>query len=393
MTMTLKRTPLILCAVILALASTMPAAARVEPGRAEHWGAFFGDNIGADSNLTLRPFPLRFEAPVREVGTSNSTQYALLDDGTLWAWGQGTNGQLGNGARQNSFSAPVRVRFPAGVKIASIPPDAMPYDTGLAVDTHGNAWGWGFNKKGELCLGDARSSDAPRELPLRAPVTSLAGADNHAVYDADGTVYSCGSNYGGVLGDGHMNGPGSHSPVRVDRLRGTEVTTLVSAYDNAGALLADGTYYDWGYDAAGQLGNSTVNQPSDLPVQVPLPGPVTQVAQGGSAAGNGQTLVMLANGSLYAWGNDTSSQLGDGGTANEPSPVRFAAPAGVVYATLASGGATSYAISAFGAVYAWGDGTRGQIGNGDRQTVRKPALVETGAATISSTAADVVVVR
>lgn len=391
--MTLKRTPLILCAVILALASTMPAAARVEPGQAEHWGAFFGDNIGADSNLTLRPVPLRFEAPVREVGTSNSTQYALLDDGTLWAWGQGTNGQLGNGARQNSFSAPVRVRFPAGVKIASIPPDAMPYDTGLAVDTRGNAWGWGFNKKGELCLGDARSSDTPRELPLRAPVTSLAGADNHAVYDADGTVYSCGSNYGGVLGDGHMNGPASHSPVRVGRLRGTEVTTLVSAYDNAGALLADGTYYDWGYDAAGQLGNGTVSQPSDLPVRVPLPGPVAQVAQGGSAAGNGQTLVMLANGSLYAWGNDTWSQLGDGGTANEPSPVRFAAPAGVVYATLASGGATSYAISAFGDVYAWGDGTKGQIGNGDRQTVRKPALVETGAATISSTAADVVVVR
>ena len=269
----------------------------------------------------------------------------------------------------------------------------MPYDTGLAVDTHGNAWGWGFNKKGELCLGDARSSDTPRELPLRAPVTKLAGADNHAVYDADGTGVLVRQQLRRSLGDGHMNGPGQPFTGEGRPPARDGGHALVSAYDNAGALLADGTYYDWGYDAAGQLGNGTVNQPSDLPVQVPLPGPVAQVAQGGSAAGNGQTLVMLANGSLYAWGNDTSSQLGDGGTANEPSPVRFAAPAGVVYTTLASGGATSYAISAFGAVYAWGDGTRGQIGNGDRQTVRKPALVETGAATISSTAADVVVVR
>ena len=166
----------------------------------------------------------------------------------------------------------------------------------------------------------------------------------------------------------------------------------MSAYDNAGALTADGTYYDWGYDGAGQLGNGTVNKASGTPAQVPLPDAVAQVAQGGSAAANGQTIVMLADGSLYGWGNDNWAQLGTGTTAAAvPSPVRFSAPAAVTYATLASGGATSYAIDTAGNVWAWGDGQAGQTGTGRKATVTVPVRVDTGATVISSTANDVVV--
>jgi len=57
-------------------------------------------------------------------GTSNGAQYALLADGSLYAWGLGTQGELGDGSTASSFTRPVRVRFPAGVKIASIPTDA-----------------------------------------------------------------------------------------------------------------------------------------------------------------------------------------------------------------------------------------------------------------------------
>ena len=44
------------------------------------------------------------------------------------------------------------------MKIASIPTDAMPFDTGLAVDTNGHVWGWGNNGGGELCLGNTRAT-------------------------------------------------------------------------------------------------------------------------------------------------------------------------------------------------------------------------------------------
>lgn len=365
-------------------------SAQAGPLQVEHWGFFFGDRIMSDEDVTLKPHAISLPAPVAQLGTSNSSQYALLTNGTVWAWGQGTNGQLGDGSTSNSFATPVQVHFPAGVTIASIPTDAMPFDSGLAVDTTGTAWAWGLNKDGWDCRGNKQPEDLPVPIPL-PHVTAIAGAGGHAVYDSNGTLYSCGNNRAGVLGDGSKNA--SEVPVKVKHLSGASVVALVAAYDNEGALLSSGAYYDWGYDAAGQLGNGTVGQASDVPVHVHLPGPVTQAAEGGSGSPNGQTLVRLASGRVFAWGNDRWAQLGDGKFQARPSPKRIFPPAGVTYATLATGGNTSYAIATDGSVYAWGAGVRGQIGNGRRETVTTPVKVETSANLISSTAGDVEVAQ
>lgn len=354
----------------------------------EHWGSFFG---GMEGNFDLHESPVALTLPgtVAQAGTSNSTQYALLTDGSLYAWGLGTQGQLGDGGQGNSFGTPVRVRFPAGVKIASIPDDVMPYDTGLAVDTEGHAWGWGRNRGGELCLGNKRSYRTPVRLPF-GDVTTLAGASNHALYDAAGTLYACGQNVTGDLGDG--SGRSSTTPVRVTGLDGSSVTRLVASFANSGALLTDGEYFDWGYDAAGQLGDGRLGPSSDVPVRVKLPGPVAEVVQGGSIWNNGQTLAMLSDGSLWAWGNDRAGQLGDRATTSQPSPVRFYPPAGVTYRSLATGSATSYAISTTGNVYAWGVSHIGQLGDGLTSTADRPVLVASRATLISSTADNVLVV-
>ncbi len=315
-----------LCAITAVLAaagcSASPGPSAGRPSRAAmvnpettstvgHWGSFFG---GPKGNFDIKKSPVTVTLPgtVREVGTSNSTEYALLTNGSLYAWGLGTQGQLGNARHRNSFSSPVRVRFPAGVKIASIPTDVMPYDTGLAVDTKGNAWGWGDNGGGELCLGNTTAHSTPVELPL-TDVTALAGASNHALYDSQGTVYACGQNIDGDLGDGTTRN--TTTPRKVARLHGRLVTMLVASFANSGALLSDGRYFDWGFDGSGQLGNGLVRHSSDVPVRVHLPHPVIQVAQGGSIWNNGQTLVMLSNGSLWSWGNDRAGPAGRPGHA------------------------------------------------------------------------------
>ena len=363
-----------------------PAASNPVTSTVEHWGALFGGTKGFFGRA-LSPAVVTLPGTVAKVGSSNSTEYALLTNGALYAWGLGTQGQLGNGRDQNSASTPVRVRFPAGVKIASIPTDVMPFDTGLAVDTHGRAWGWGHNGGGELCLGNKRQYSTPVQLPF-AKVTALAGASNHTVFDSGGILYACGQNLSGSLGDG-QTGP-STTPRRVAGLNGSSVVSLVAAFANTGALLSDGDYYDWGLNTAGQLGNGGHKQ-SDVPVRVSLPGPVTQAALGGSYWTNGQSVVLLSDGSVWAWGDGQRGQLGDGVARSRRSPVRVHVPAGPGITSLATGGSTSYAVSTAGDVYAWGASHLGQIGNGKTATKLVPVLVTSGATAVSATAGNVVI--
>jgi alpha-tubulin suppressor-like RCC1 family protein len=371
------------------VAASQSAPPPVEvPSTVEHWGSFFGGRKGTNYDLVTEPVAVTVPGTVAEIGTSNSTEYALLTDGSLYAWGLGTQGELGDGSKLNSFTAPVRVRFPQGVKIAYIPTDAMPYDTGLAVDTTGHAWGWGENGGGEFCLGNRKPHPLPVELPL-PHVTALAGASHHAVYDADGTVYACGQNLDGTLGDGSWSN--TTRPRKVAGLDGKKVTKLVASFANAGALLSNGEYFDWGYDANGQLGDGRAGRASDVPVRVILPYPVMQVAQGGSIWNNGQTLALLSDGSLWDWGANFNGQLGDGTTKSRSSPVHIHLPVGVTYQSLATGSATSYAVSTTGKVYAWGTSFVGQIGNGLTTTAMTPVVIASGAASISSTANNVAV--
>ena len=118
---------------------------------------------------------------------------------------------------------------------------------------------------------------------------------------------------------------------------------------------------------------------------------MTQVAQGGSIWGNGQTLVMLSDGSLRAWGADFHGQLGNGTTGMESAPVRIYPPPGVTYQWLATGSATSYAVSTTGETYAWGVGFAGQLGDGTTLTTLTAVRVASGATMISSTANNVVI--
>jgi alpha-tubulin suppressor-like RCC1 family protein len=322
---------------------------------------------------------------VVQIATSNSDSYALTSNGEVWAWGVASYGELGDGQTAPYSTRAVRVDFPAGVKIVSLA-NPMPFDGALAIDSHGHPWGWGLDASGDLCL-PALLELRPARLPL-SDVTLATGARTHSLFYSAGKVYACGSGDAGELGIGSTASSAAPAPV-TGLPRGVRVTALTSSWEGSGALLATGAYYDWGYNAAGQLGDGgTAN--SAVPVQVKLPAPVRQVSQGGSGAANGQTIAILSDGSVWTWGNNQHGQLGDGGTASSDVPVRVSVPAAVTFVTVNSGGYSCYAIDSSGRLWAWGGNQNGQLGTGGSSRIQTtPVDVGLHLTQVSSTASNV----
>jgi alpha-tubulin suppressor-like RCC1 family protein len=322
---------------------------------------------------------------VTQIATSNSDGYALTSTGAVYAWGVNSYGELGDGRLTPYSTRAVRVRFPAGVTITSLA-NPMPFDGGLGIDSKGQAWGWGLNAEGDLC-NEGLIESRPERIRLSG-ITLATGARTHSLFDSDGMVYACGSGDAGELGDGSTSPHAT--PTRVVGLpKGEKVTALTSSWEGSGALLADGSYYDWGYNQAGQLGDHTTSD-SARPVKLNLPAPVTHVFQGGSGKTNGQTIASLKGGAIYDWGANTDGQLGNGTTTSSDVPIKLDVPAGVSFTNVTTGGFATYAIDSTGRLWDWGSNSEGQLGLGSSVSVKpRPTKVGTQLTQVSSTAQDV----
>ena len=218
-------------------------------------------------------------------------------------------------------------------------------------------------------------------------MTLATGAARHNLFYAHGALYACGQGQSGQLGNGTFGR--SATPTAVTGLPAGGIRALTSSWQGSGALMNDGSYYDWGYNAAGQLGNGTTTN-SAVPVHVTLPATVAQVFQGGSTLNNGQTMALLSNGELWAWGNNGYGQLGIGSLTSSPIPLHVPFPAGQHFVVVNSGGYASYGIDASGMLWAWGSNGVGQLGTGGSSASQpSPVAVGLDVSQVSSTADNV----
>ncbi len=309
--------------------------------------------------------PAAVGAQIIAVGGSHSL--AMCPDGTVWSWGWNYYDQLGHGTISQS-TVPVEVNGLSGAGIISI---SGGNSHSLALTNNGTVWAWGWNNYGQLgdgtsggngcsCIGNPNCCHqlAAQVGGLADIISVAAGMFNSLALRNDGTVWAWGHGLYGQLGNGTT--ADEHAPVQVSPVFGGSITAIAEGSYHALALKNDSTVWAWGKNYNGEIGDGT-NIQRNTPVQVISLSGVVAIAAGGSTGG-GFSLALKVDGSVWAWGLNSSGQLGDGTGLSQWTPVLVSGLTGIT--AIGAGIGHSIALKNDGTLWAWGNNAYSQLGNG-----------------------------
>jgi alpha-tubulin suppressor-like RCC1 family protein len=299
----------------------------------------------------------------KQIGCSGYHTAAIKTDGTLWTWGLGTQGSLGN-AQTTNKSTPVTT-FSGGTNWKQV--SAEGFHT-AAIKTDGTLWTWGRNDFGQL--GNAQITNRS------TPVTTFAGGNNWkqvssggyhtAAIKTDGTLWTWGRGVYGQLGNNQTTN--KSTPVTTFA-GGTNWKQVIAGVYHTAAIKTDGTLWTWGYGAFGQLGNNQVTIFST---------PVTTFAGGTNwkqVDGGFYTIAAIkTDGTLWTWGWGINGALGNATTGAALTPVTTFA-GGTNWKQVSAGAFDIAAIKTDGTLWTWGYGSYGRLGNA--QTTDKSTPITT----------------
>ena len=371
-----------------ALAGTPAAAARphsaaLRQGPLLAWGynGLGGLGIGTtedqDSPIAVNvPYGLRANQ-----ARSGPFSVAVNSAGQVFAWGEGEQGEMGNGAFK-SHLRPVRVRLPPGVKVTSA---RGGYQFAVALTTTGKVLTWGDGSSGQLGNGHNVNRDAPVwvKLPRGVRITAVSACGDCAIaLTSTGRVLAWGDGKLGQLGDGKKIS--TATPVWVKLPRHTKVTAIAAGAHHLLAVTSTGGLLAWGNDSSGELGIGARGIRLTA-VRVRLPRGVKVVS---ASAGLFHSLALTTTGRVLAWGGNGDGQLGDGSTMGSGVPVSVHLPKLAHIVAVAAGRYHSLALTRGGRILAWGDGSLGQLGDGSTSDKLLPVQIKVPGRVIAIGAGD-----
>jgi alpha-tubulin suppressor-like RCC1 family protein len=219
-----------------------------------------------------------------------------------------------------------------------------------ALQTSGSVLCWGTNEAGQL--GDGTLTDKPNPvavLGLTNAVAVSAGGQYACALKTTGSVVCWGSNQYGELGDGTL--VGKSAPVAVSGL--TDAIALSAGDTHACALRASGAVACWGTNGlVGQLGNATAGATQSRPVSVIGLSDAIAISVGKF----GHSCALRANGTVFCWGYDGSTEHYNASGQLSSGPITDTV-------AISSGYFHTCALKTAGAVVCWGNNDWGQLGN------------------------------
>ncbi len=239
----------------------------------------------------------------------------------------------------------------------------------LLIKPDGSLYSWGSNASGELSDGTYSRRLNPVNTGYNFFVQVAAG-DSFSVGIADyGGLMSWGKNNKGQLGQSYLdhNFPGTIGD-------GDWWRFVTAGFDHALAIQYDGALYAWGNNADGELGlGANAGATKSFPARVGIENNWIK-----AAAGKGFTIALKADGSLWSWGKNNFSQLGQGNTNSTYNIPTLIGPSTDHWIDIAAGGSHVLAIKDDGTLWGWGLNDSGQVGD-NKQPVNqtKPFKIST----------------
>jgi alpha-tubulin suppressor-like RCC1 family protein len=272
------------------------------------WGANNRGQLG-DGTTTTRLIPVQVSgmANILAVAGGDTHTLALRSDGTVWAWGGNSFGQLGDGTTTNR-TKPTQV-----VGLTGVAAIASRYNTSLALKSDGTVWAWGDNVFGQLGDGSTTNRPAPVRVSGLTGVRAIStGGDHSLALTSDGSVWGWGNDLYGQLCDGATTQL-ALTPLRATLATG--VATISAGYLYTAFVKNDGTVWTAGGNFNGVLGIGSGFANPTVPVRLTALAGVVAVV----TAGESNTVAIKKDGTVLAWGLGVG--VGDGTTVERFTPV------------------------------------------------------------------------
>ena len=313
------------------------------------WGSNSFGQLGVnDNNIKTSPSQVYYSlVDWKKISSGTDFAAGLRSDGTIWTWGNGEFGKLGNGST-NSSNVPI-VLSSQGTNWEEVSCGSRHMG---AIKSDGSLFLWGNGDFGQL----GRSISDPSSLPIRESTNSnywrklSCGEDYNFAISQDNNLWSWGLNTYGQLGSGNTN----------NRSIPTFVSSgwkqVSSGQFHTAAITTSGNLRATGRNNYGQLGDGTTTNRSSF-VTIGSQTNWKQVSCNGY-----HTAAVRTDGTIWSWGLNDVGQLGHGDTTNRSSPTQIGSD--INWKQVYCGKYNTIAVKTDGSLWVWGDNLNNTIGLG-----------------------------
>ncbi len=376
------------------------------------WGYNNLGSVGDGTTTTPRKVPVQVGSCTwKAITTAYDTSLGIRGDNTLWGWGANTLGQIGDGTSTSPRLSPVQIGSSTWISINS----ASFHSYGIRAD--GTLWAWGDNTTGEV--GDGTTTTpvlSPKQVGIRTdwflinskyyntlgllPIGVVTFVSARTIFSnyieltmsglLAGTVADAAAfTVSGVTG-GTTVSVATVAREKVYLTLSSEISygdTLTVAYTKTGTnnlyrnlyvanfsgkSITNNVYnkslWAWGDNSSYEYGNGTTTEQHS-------PTAVSAYTWQSIAGGYDFTMGIQKDGSLWGWGNNLYYELGDNTTTVRTTPVHIGT---CTWKSVVCGNTQSLGIKSDGTLWSWGQASYGQLGNGSTNTVRQvPAQIGT----------------